>query len=212
MKHIYLYLPAILILLMVAACDKGATFEVHNQCSYPAWVSVDGDSLTTLAPGERRSYKISTDRETLISGTVYESFKVKVFGETFTLEKEVDGHLIPTDSTIVKIEAGETRKAPLLPNRACIKVTNNSSSLIQRAEIWKYKGPTQVPMGSIENVLPGSSKFQRVEYATSTNNFYYVVKLYVEGNDEPMYFGSYENVLSKDEQYHLIYADPEKKK
>lgn len=201
-----------LLLLLLAACESGATFEVDNQCAYPAWVSVDRGPLLTLAPGETRSFSIDTGNENVFTGSVYESFPVMVYGETFTLERLVNGLPIPTDSTTVKIRAGENRKAPLLPNRASIKVTNTSNLRIDQAEIWKYQGPTYTKIGTLENLEPGESQYRRVEYASPTNSFYYVVRLYLAGEEEPLYYGDEDNILGKDEQYHLIFAGPENKK
>ncbi|MBP7309871.1 MAG: hypothetical protein KA984_01135 [Candidatus Cloacimonetes bacterium] len=209
MKHICYISLAVLLLLIVSACEKGASFEVINQCSYPAWVSVDGDSLITLAAGETRSFKIATGTESILSGSVYESFKVIAFGETFSLEREVDGHLIPTDSTTVKIRAGETRRAPLIPNRASLKVTNNSSNPIEKAEIWKHTALTHTRVGTIYDIEPGTNKFYRGEYAVANNMFYYTVLLYFPGMDEPLGFGGENTILGKDEQFNVIYADPE---
>lgn len=208
MKHICYISLAVLLLLFTAACEKGASFEVSNQCSYPAWVSVDGDSLITLAPGESRNFDISTDTESVLSGTVYESFKVIAYGETFSLEREVDGHFIPTDSTTVKIQAGENRRAPLIPNRASLKVTNDSSTPIEKAEIWKHTALTHIKVGTIFDLAPGTHKFYRGEYAVTNNMFFYTVLLYLPGIEEPLSYGNEGTILGKDEQFHVIYTDP----
>ncbi len=209
MKQIFILSLVLLLLIVLAACEKGATLEVVNQCSYPAWVGVDGSELVTLNEGESRSFKIDTGTESIFSGSVYETTKVIAYGETFSLEREVDGHLVPTDSTSFKMRAGETRRAPLIPNRASIKVTNSSNIEIVKAEIWKNTALTHTLVGTINNLEPGESGFKRVEYATTSNMFYYTVHLYLYGEEYPLGYGGETTILGKDQQFHVTYTLPE---
>jgi len=78
-----------------------------------------------------------------------------------------------------------------------VKIVNNSPQIITQAEIWQHSPLTYYQVGVMYNILPGESRFLRVDYGT---NYYYQVELYLQ--DESHYtFVDSEEILGKDEQY-----------
>jgi len=190
---------------MLSACESGGKFHVHNNCSFPAYAKADGSAEVTIPADGDYTFKIDTDTQSIFSGEVKKEVKIWIQGETYSLY-DTD-NLVYTDSTWVTIRAGETLDAYLNPNRASIKVVNNSSQNIVEAAVWKHTGTNHTRIGAMFNIAPGASKFLRVDFAVPNNQFYYDVVLLTA--DESTYtYGDASNILNKDEQYLVTYTDP----
>ena len=208
MKRAVLCLLAGIIFLLLGSCKSGANFAVHNLCSHPAYASVNRGELITIPPNQTHVFYIDTDSQNLFTGSVFRTLPVTLFGETYGMILQ-DTPIVYTDSTTIKVQAGRTLNAYLNPNRASVKIINNSTRLIERAEIWKHSSLSHNRVSSLLNITPGSSTFQRVDYATPNNQFYYQVELYFPGELEPLVYGDVNNILDKDEQFVVTYNDPE---
>ncbi|MDY0151823.1 MAG: hypothetical protein RBS43_06075 [Candidatus Cloacimonas sp.] len=205
MKNVYwLYLVLAAMLMMLSACESGVDFRVVNNCSYPAYVSVDSGAQITIPASGEHTFSLDTDNQSFLTGKVTRDLKVKIIGETYSLFDEDE--ITPIDSTIVTIGAGESRNAFLTPNRACIKIVNNSSSTIGTAEIWQHTSLSHIRFASLFNIAPGESKFMRVDYAVPNAQYYYQVIIPVVDGD-PIIYGDTNNVLANDQQFVVIHTD-----
>lgn len=201
---ILLILP--MVLLLVSACESGAKFRMINRTSYAAYASVDNSAQVIIPGGEEHVFEVDTDTQSFLTGAVKRSVKVRVFGETYSLIDNID---IPQqDSTEVELQAGKTLNAFLNPNRANIKIINESDTHIQKAEIWRHKiNPfSESRTAILFDIAPGSDAWLRVKPATLSgpyiDAFYYTVAVYLEDDAEnPIVFGDEENILEVDTQF-----------
>ena len=196
MKKRYCIIPGLaVILLLLSACESGGKLQIFNHCSYPAYIRVENMDQKTIPAGESVSYNIDTDTQNIFTGEVKKKLKIWMVGETYSIFDE--GQNIYTDSTWIEVKAGKTYSIYLNPNRASVKVINNSDQIISWAEIWQHSPLTYYQVGVMYNILPGESRFLRVDYG---NKYYYQVEIYLP--DESHYtFGDSENILAVDEQY-----------
>lgn len=201
-NHQLIYLLLAVMLVLLSACESGGVFKVHNRCSFPAYVSVDSGPQITLPAGASHEFPIDTDTESFFSGKVETEIKVRLIGETFSLFDEDEA--IYTDSTTFKIGAGDTRNAFLNPNRASVKVTNNSNSVLPVAEIWQHTSLNHIRYTSLFDIPPGESKFARVDFAVPNAQYYYQVIIPVEDGN-PLVYGDTSNVLANDQQFLVEY-------
>jgi hypothetical protein len=202
-NHIWTALAVVAILLLLSACESDARFRVLNISSYPAYARVEDGAQVTIPAGGVHEFDIQTDTQSIFTGEVTKEIKVWMVGETYSIFEPDANQFI--DSTWVTVKAGETLEAYLNPNRASIKVTNNSSQTINSATIWQHGGVNILQMGVLENIAPGESRFLRVAYGTS---YYYHVTLLTADGQEYSY-GDTSTVLAKDQQFHVIFNDPQ---
>jgi len=196
MKKKYCIIPGLaVILLLLSACESGGKLQIFNHCSYPAYIRVENMDQKTIPAGESVSYNIDTDTQNIFTGEVKKKLKIWMVGETYSIFDE--GQNIYTDSTWIEVKAGKTYSIYLNPNRASVKIVNNSTQIITQAEIWQHSPLTYYQVGIMYNILPGESRFLRVDYGT---DYYYQVELYLQ--DESHYtFVDGEEILGVDEQY-----------
>lgn len=210
MRTIWSFTLLAVVLLLLSACESGGKFVVFNNSSYPVYTSVDSEPQETIPAGGMHSFEIETKTQNLFTGEVKRTIPVFIQGETYSLEDAYHDNLW-TDNTTITIHAGEELQAYLNPNRACIKVTNNSSQKIMEARIIKSHGLTEeVDYAAILNILPGESKFQRVDYYTTNDQFYYRIELETEDGSTYTYGDASTTMLLKDEQYPIVFTDPAK--
>ena len=200
MSKILLYLLAITITMLfgLCACESGGNFVVYNRTGFPLMTSVDDGDTLTIASGANLSFKIDTDTQSLLTGEVSRKVKVKIFGETYSLEDTDTNEYM--DSTYVRIKAGKTLGAYIDPNRASVKVENNMDENIALVEIFKCKNIDQTRVSSMTDIPPLGSKWNRVDYATMDNPFYYKVVVTMDSGLVYTYGGP-QTILAKDEQF-----------
>ncbi len=206
MKRIYLCLAALLILLLMAACESGGKFRVVNQTSHPLYVNVENGPEVTVPGGAEHTFSIATQKQHIFNPDVEKEVPVRLVGETYQIYDE-DAEAF-TDTTTVTIKAGETLSAYINPNRASFKVVNNSSRAATRIELYKHNFVAAYLIADLGNLAPGQSKFLRVDYATAHNNFYYYAVVTMDDETE-LTFGNPTTVLDKDEQFLVTLTDPE---
>ncbi len=196
MKNRHCIIPGLaVILFLLSACESGGKLQVFNHCSYPAYIRVDNMDQKTIPAGESVSYNIDTDTQNVFTGEVKKKLKLWLVGETYSIYDQVQNIYI--DSTWIEVKAGKTYSIYCNPNRASVKIVNNSDQIITQAEIWQHSPLTYYQVGVMYNILPGESRFLRVHYGS---NYYYQVELYLQ--DESHYtFVDSEEILGKDEQY-----------
>jgi len=203
-------LPIILIIL--AGCESGGKFQVINRTSYPVYVSLDGGSEAVIPAAQERVFEVDTDSESFLTGKVEQKVKAKIIGETYHILDDVND--IWVDETEVKIRAGKTLSAYIDPNRASIKIKNNSSQQILTADIFKHNYVTSYKIATLSNIESGESRFLRVDYVTLNNSgqyvnpFYYVVQIRMLDETTAQYNNMTEPPLV-DTQFLVEIEDPE---
>jgi hypothetical protein len=200
----YALLGAILVIL--SACESGGKFNMVNRTSYPVYTAVDGSDLVTIPEGESHVFKIDTETQSFLTGEVKQKIPVYLVGETFSLRDE-DG--VYLDSTEVTIKAGKTTNAFLDPNRASIKIVNNSLVTITRAEIRMVKPTTIQIVSTLLDIPSGESLWQRVKYASLNDSFSYRVDIWLEGATSPLVYGDAETILTNDQQWLITIDEPQ---
>ncbi|HPI25719.1 MAG: hypothetical protein KBB33_05740 [Candidatus Cloacimonetes bacterium] len=196
MSKILLYLLAITMLFGLCACESGGNIVIFNRTGFPVMTSVDDGDTLSIAAETSMSFDVDTDTQSFLTGEVSRKVKVKIFGETYSLEHR-DGE--PTDSTYVQVRAGKTYSAYINPNRASIKVINNTLENIAMVEIWKHKNAITTRVGTMSNIPPLGSVWKRVDYATVSNSFYYEVTVTMESGIVYTYGGP-QAILGNNEQ------------
>lgn len=193
-------------LLLLTACDSGGEFRVVNQTSYPLYVVVGDAAEVTIPGGGERVFEVDTENQHFFNPDVEKEVPVRLVGETYQIYDETEEAY--TDSTTVFIKVGETLNAYINPNRASVKIVNNSSQATQHVFLYKHNFVAATYIADLGVLLPGESKFLRVDYATPSVNFYYYAS--VEMQDETNYvFGDESNILLKDQQFLMTLTDPE---
>lgn len=186
-------------LLILSACESGGNLKMINRTSFPVYTSVDSDSVVTIEAGEDHIFKIDTDTQTFLTGEVKRNVPVWLVGHTFSLQDRETNEFV--DETVVTIKAGKTLNVYLDPNRASIKIVNNSEHKVTLAEIWEIKPTSQTRVGVMEDIMPGESQWKRVNHVTPQNTFSYRLIVYLDGEDGYLEFGDYDTILAKDEQW-----------
>ncbi len=195
------------LLLLLSACESGAKFIVHNNCSYPAYATVDTQSQVIIPAHGEHVFELDTKTQSLFTGEVKRKVAVNLKGETFSLK---DVYNLWTDDTEIEVHAGEDLHAYLDPNRACIKISNNTNRKISEATIIQNDGIIPSPYAVLYDILPGESKFMRVDYYTPNDQFYYQVELEDEAGNSFTYGDASTTMLLADQQYHIVYSDTRK--
>lgn len=208
MQRPYLILLLLAALVFLAGCESGGKFRVINRSSYPVYVKVDNSKEVAIDGGAEHTFSIATAKQHIFNPGVEKEVTVWAKGETFQLEEEEEGNLLPVDSTIVVIHAGETLPAYFDPNRACFKVVNNSSKAVQHAILYKRKNGGNTFVTDLGWIASGESKYRAVAYATSSNNFSYFAEITPE-NGDPQTWGDDTTILDKDEQFLITLTDPQ---
>lgn len=203
-------------LLLLSACESGGKLRIINRSSYPVYVSVDDGSEMVIAAGGVRNYEIETDTQSILTGTVEEEVRVRLVGETYQIYNEFTHTYV--DTTLVYLKAGQTLPVYIDPNRASIKIFNNSlADTISNVEVYRHNFINPTRIGNLGEILPGGSVFFHVNPSVPTNsavlpwiptpatNYYYYIKVIL--NDGTSYlYGGETNILYKDQQYLVSYT------
>jgi len=206
MKRMYLLLLPLLALLFLAACESGGNFRVINRTSYPVYVTLDDEAEFAIPAGTEHTFEVATANQHIFNPDVSVEVPVRLVGETFQIYDE--GNEVFTDTTRVVIHAGKTTSVFVDPNRASFKVVNNSSQYIIQAKLFKHNFVGVVASNDTGPIAPGRFVYLPVEYATSSNNFYYYATVQME--DGATYnYGNETNILAVDQQFLITLTDPE---
>jgi hypothetical protein len=203
-----LLIPGALLLLLalLSACDSGGKFRVVNRCEHPLYVRVGGGGETTIPGGAEHTFEVSTKTEHIFDPDVSREVPVRLVGETYQIYDDIEEAW--TDSTTVVIKAGETLSAYIDPNRASVKIVNQSSLGIASATVFKHNFIAPTAIAVLDAIGSGESRFLRVDYATPNNNFYYYVFLVMD-DQSTLTYGGETTVLDKDGQLLITLTDPE---
>lgn len=206
MKKLSLWILPVMALLFITGCDSGGAFRVINQTSYPLYVKVDEQDEVTIPGNADYIFEIETEKESIFNPDVEKKVPVWMIGETFQIYDDYSGSY--TDSTTITIKVNKTTNAYIQPNRASIKVVNDSDLWIAKIDIYKHNFIGVVSHHTIDPIAPHSFNFKNVDYVTPNNNFYYFVL--VELEDGTRYqFGGENVILQKDEQFLVTVINPQ---
>jgi len=210
MKHKALLLLIPALLLVLAGCESGARIKIFNRCSYPIYVRVaDGGEVAIPANGNQ-AFEVETGTQTIFTGTLYEEVPIHLVGETYQIYD--DNELAYTDSTSMEIQIGKTQSVYIDPNRASIKIVNNSNRKITSAEIYRNNFVSSIRVGNLTDIEAGQMRYTHVNYSvpvdsnvqpwvpTPATRYYYFVVLYDEDGNSYT-FGDETNILYKDQQF-----------
>ncbi len=194
-----------LALLALAGCESGASFKVINKSRYPLYVSINEESQVQIPAMDERTWDVDTDTQYFIGGEVKQKVHVVIKGETYKMYDKNEEEYV--DSTYVYLKVGEDRKAYIWPNRAGIKINNDSSQTMRRAKVFKHDGVVEQFLFILEDLDAGDSVYKTLDFATPSNNFYYYAQIMMEDGTEYIY-GDASNILRVDEQFLIVLADP----
>ncbi len=206
MKKLTLWILPVMALLLITGCDSGGAFRVINQTSYPLYVKVDEQDEVTIPGNSNYTFEIETKKESIFNPDVEKKVPVWMIGETYQIYDDYTQSY--TDSTTVTIKVNKTINAYIQPNRASIKVVNNSDLWIAKIDIYKHNFIGVVNHYTIDPIAPHSFNFKNVDYITPNNNFYYLVLIELEDGTRYQYGG--ENaILQKDQQFLVTVENPQ---
>jgi len=193
----------IVILIGISACESGGKLRIVNKTSYPLFIGLEGEMPVTL-PGKasnteffEHTFELPTDKQTPLSGTVKAKRRLILRGETYQIYDDVNE--VFTDTTEIVVEAGQTLSAYISPNRASVKIVNDSSNKVLDAIVYRHNFSSYIAVARMTDIEAGTSSFVRLDYATTTNQFYYFVVITLDNGNEYT-FGSETNILSLDNQ------------
>lgn len=192
-----------LLLVILAGCDSGATFKVINRSDYPLYVQIDDTQMVTIAGNDEHSWEISTPKDYGIVNPKSQKVRVQIGGETYQL---LDGDDEELEETTISLKAGETRNAYIWPNRASIKIVNESTVMMTEALIFKHNFVTANLEEELHDLPGGESINLRMPYAGPGNNFYYYA-IIAMADGRILQFGGEDTVLEMDQQFLIVLED-----
>ena len=185
-----------------AACAKDGEFRLINLTNHNVYYSIDKNDYI-LEGNEERSHDLSNDKKTMFNER-NKRYKVKIEGETFVL---VDGEDEVTETTIT-IKPDKTLKAYLHPNRASLRLVNDSDMMISSLYYKQnFEAHQNFSSELIEDpIVPGDSTWFRLPASQMNPDnpgyFYYTFELRDE-TGRVYFFGNSSTVLDVDQQYRL---------
>lgn len=204
MKNYIYFLLAIAALLLVG-CESGASFTVINKSNYPIYASVGKRAEVTIPGQGTYTWDIDTDTQQIFGGQVKEKVQVCINGETYLMfDEALDAYV---DTTYVYLKAGENRRAFIWPNRAGVKINNESDQLMVSADIFRHDGVVETHVAAFADLEPGASTHCTLPPATPSNSFYYIAEVVMEDGTRYVY-GDFNNVLRVDEQFLITITGP----
>lgn len=201
----YTVILALLALLLLTACEKGGKFRVVNRTSHNLYTTVGDQAPITIPGGAEYTFSIDTPSQHFFTTNIEKEVPVRLVGETYHIYDDVEEMYV--DTTTVVIKPGKTLSAYISPNRASIKIENNSSVVMNSAMLYKHNFINASVVGSIPALDPAAMTFRRVDYATANNNFYYYVSIEM-ADGRILQYGGEETVLQKGEQLLITLEDP----
>ncbi len=203
-RHNLIFCVLVAIIFLAAGCEKGGEIRITNRTSYPLHITLY-DEEYTLPTQQTRVFEIDNETQTPFSGEIRKNVKLGLIGETYQIFDDYE--LTWIDSTYVQVKAGETTTIFVDPNRAGLKVINQSDFKINRILAYRvYPLNTQITIYDVA-IAPGGTWFRPVEYATPSNMFYNVVLVILE-DETSLQYGSPQTVLEVDEQFVITVQNP----
>lgn len=203
-------------LILITGCESGGKIRIVNRSTFPVYVSVENGPEMVIAGGGVRNYDIDTDTQSFLTGTVEKAVRVHLVGETYQIYNQYNHSYV--DTTEVYVLAGKTVPIYIDPNRASIKIINNSvEDTITNVEVYRHNFINPTRIGNLGQILPGKSIFYHVNPSvpidsavlpwipTPATHFYYYAKVILSDGSSYLYGGE-SNILYKDQQYLISFT------
>lgn len=201
-RWFYLNLLLLAILLLLATgCEKDGKIKIYNRTSYPVQAGIYEDSYT-IAGNSDLTVDITTGRQTPFDSNVGTWVEIFLAGETYQIYDDYEQAYVP--KTSVWVAAGKTTTVYLDPNRACVKVINQTTD--------KYIKKIIVQRNTFSNawtneynvfMAPNDEWFIQVPPGSTQTPYYYIVQVVFE-NDSILSYGSETNILYADDRFLVL--------
>lgn len=196
-RRLFLLILIAVILLFAAGCEKDGKIKIINRTSYPVYAGVKGD-FYTISSHSNVEINISTGTQGPFDSNVGKYVDVTLAGETFQIwDAYLDNYV---NGTYVWVNAGETTKIYADPNRACVKIVNNTNRYIKRIIVQRNTLNTTVTDYYEVFLGPGEFWFKQQNPSSPSNLIYYIAQVVFE-NDEIYSYGDNENYLFIDDEF-----------
>jgi len=193
------------VLLFAMGCEKDGKIKIINRTSYPVYAGIKGD-LYTIPSHSNLEKDISTNTQGPFDSNVGKYVDVALAGETFQIW---DAYLNSyVDRTFVWVNAGETTKIYVDPNRACVKIVNNTDRYIKRIIVQRNTLNSTATDYYEVFLEPGGSWYKQQNPSYTNNLIYYIVQVVFE-NDEIYSYGGPGNYLFIDDEFLVTVEEPE---
>jgi hypothetical protein len=172
------------------------------------YFSIEGNDYTVIGtdnPEEPLSISVSLDTDSDFMNTPHKTYYLEIAGETFGVYIETQAESVP--GTEITIKGGETTKVYCDPNKACVKIYNNSEQDILSAYYTKSYIGNPILITEADNLRPGESTYKRLQYSLEIAQepediFYYTFQVVMQ--DSTIYdFGDETTILYLDDLYEI---------
>jgi len=200
----------VLLVLLLTACSSDGTLKITNRTKHEIYLSIDGVDYTLSGYQnlDINSHVLEIDlaTESDFLGNSGKAYVLDIEGETFALWDDFNNIVVP--STEVTINPDKTTTVFCDPDYACVRITNNSSVIVEYANYIMSNEEVPRLIGGSQNILPQQSIYYRLEYLSNLeidpeDRFYYTFQVTMV--DSTIYeFGDENNFLHKDDLYHIV--------
>lgn len=203
--NLLLLLSLLAILFSTVGCEKNGNLKIINRTSYPVYISID-DVDYTIESGEAFSKEVKTGTQSPFDSDVGVYQEVYLSGDTYQIWDAFLNSFV--EKTSVWINAGKTTKVYVNPNRASIKVKNQSTQYIKRIIVQRNTLSTSNTTTHEVFLGPGTEWSKPQTPTDATTNYFFIVQIIFE-NDSTLTYGNEQNYLYKDDQFLITIPPPE---
>jgi len=198
----------IMISMLLFACSGDGKLKVINRTEHEVYFSIEGNDYTVIGtdnPEEPLSISVSLDTDSDFMNAPHKTHYLEITGETFGIYLETQAESVP--GTEINIKGGETTKVYCDPNKACVKIYNNSEQDILSAYYTKSYIGNSILITEADNLQPGESTYKRLQYSLEIPQepediFYYTFQVVMQ--DSTVYdFGDETTILYLDDLYEI---------
>jgi len=202
----FLLLFLFIFVIFLTGCEKDGVLKITNRTSYPINAAIY-NSPQVIPPGSVLKKEITTERQSLFGGDVGKYVDLDLEGETYEIwDYDLEAYV---PNTRVFVKAGQTTKVYLDPNRACIKVINQSGWNIKKVIIQQNSNSETSTNPYIVFLENNDVWYKQVDPATATESCFYIIQIVFE-NDTIVTYGDNQNILYTDEEFLITVTPPPK--
>jgi hypothetical protein len=207
-SQLILLLVVLATVLMLTGCEKDGAIRIINRTSHNVYAGILGQNYTI--PGDSSlKVHVTTGTQGPFDSSVGRYVELYLQGETYQIWNP--DSLVFVDKTTVWVNAGNTTSAYLDPNRACVKVINQTTANIKRIIVQRNTAmATQTVTYELDPMLaPGGAWYKQQVPADLLNPYYYLVQVIFE-DDTTLTYGDSTNILHSDDEFLIHVLPPEK--
>jgi len=180
----YLMVPAILWVMIFFGCAKTeGSVKIINKSDNKVFFSFDEGVVYTLDGSESndpsREFNFRIGDQFLFFKDNTKKMTLYIEGETFQIEDYADTSSVCVNTTEIEIEDGKTKKIYVNPNRACVKVVNNSTEAVTEFGIKYYNGSNTITLVNVltTTVESGEEYFRQLNFHSVDQTAFYGFKV-----------------------------------